>query len=771
MSDSEHEKKFADASQADPTPKLVTPEVAQLKELVRTQAKLQSEGLPGEATPAKTFPAEALAELPRVGRGILGGITWQICLGIVFIIVSVVAFVASWRFSWPSEVAMILFGLATTIPLQLVWARCLERIGNAVKLATGKSAALLQPRPLMFLSLLNSAVLVLWLNRCSHIIISNHPLYLFASALQWLFVAIPVIVIFFAGKIVGRAINDERRTAGIAMLPSVLTAFLSIVDGNAGPSFVLWPLVQFGAIIYLCRKMRRFASAGGVVAVAPAVDPVEKPVQQIGEEIVVRHHAFPEVERWFKQRIEKTAGMPKRVRYVLAYSLGLVALLGATKIATFLRELLTSMPAQQGVANGQMNVAFIFWLLALPVIFFASIIILKRLYPTHIAFGAQGIRQIFGKNLKFKRPLAPDLRWGDVKHIALSRPPGKTSPLDDVLEFDTGAPTKIKIRMASIDSIDAREAVLNCIQRWGGDISRDATVMQALQPPADHSYTELWLQALAAPPKRERLKPLLNGGTLRDGRYRVQRSLGVGGQGQAYLADDLAEHGEVVLKEFILPVFVDVTVRRTALEQFENEARILRQLEHPQIVKLKDFFIEDHRAYLVLEHINGASLRQIVEDKGKLPEAQVRQLAQQMCRILAYLHSLEPPVVHRDFTPDNLILDQDGNLKLIDFNVAKQIESTTVGTVVGKYAYLPPEQFRGMPNVQSDLYAMGATLHYLLTGQDPEPISTSHPILINNQVSGKLDEIVAKATAVDLSKRYVKAEEIAADLSESREIG
>ena len=121
-------------------------------------------------------------------------------------------------------------------------------------------------------------------------------------------------------------------------------------------------------------------------------------------------------------------------------------------------------------------------------------------------------------------------------------------------------------------------------------------------------------------------------------------------------------------------------------------------------------------------------------------------------------------VVHRDFTPDNLILRKDGLLKLIDFNVARQIESTATGSVVGKPAYLPPEQFRGEPCAQSDIYALGASLHYLLTGQDPEPITASHPRTLRPEISIGLDEFVARATASDLSKRYASAETLLIDL-------
>ena len=285
-----------------------------------------------------------------------------------------------------------------------------------------------------------------------------------------------------------------------------------------------------------------------------------------------------------------------------------------------------------------------------------------------------------------------------------------------------------------------------------------------LSEPHTHGYTELWLQALSQPPKRERLTPLHEGAMLRDSQYEILGRLGVGGQGTAYAAREVDKNHAVVLKEFILPVYVDVNVRRQSVEKMQNEAEILSRLNHNRIVKLIDFFIEDHRGYLVLERIDGQSLRQKVSESGRMSESEVRALALQMCEMLEYLHSLEPPVVHRDFTPENLILSKEGVLKLVDFNVAQQQESTATGTVVGKHCFISPEQFRGKPTSQSDIYSMGATLYYLLTGEDPEPITCSHPKQKVEGLSDNIDELVAKATALSAPKRYLSASDIKKDL-------
>ena len=152
-----------------------------------------------------------------------------------------------------------------------------------------------------------------------------------------------------------------------------------------------------------------------------------------------------------------------------------------------------------------------------------------------------------------------------------------------------------------------------------------------------------------------------------------------------------------------------------------------------------------------------------------MSHTQAHDIALQMCDILKILHSHN--IVHRDFTPDNLILNSKGKLKLIDFNVAQQVQGGSTGTIVGKHAYLPPEQFRGKATGQSDLYAFGATLFFILTGRDPEPISQSTPSTLNNEIDRSFDEIVKHATVLQTCNRYKSAEEIEADLLAMNEQG
>lgn len=352
--------------------------------------------------------------------------------------------------------------------------------------------------------------------------------------------------------------------------------------------------------------------------------------------------------------------------------------------------------------------------------------------------------------------------WNNIKRAELYKPASGTSSESWKIRLTKSNGQNFDLALNYLADED-RVRLRKRLETRIANCEIDSELSQALLAKSERNYTEIWLQSLIQSPERKTLEPLGPGQTVGSDRFEILRTLGVGGQGTAYLCRDLESKNTstVVLKETILPVFVEDSVRRNALERFENEAKMLQSLKSDRIVKLLDYFIEDHRAYLLLEHIDGVTLRELIQRDGALAEVQAHDLALQMCEILETLH--ESKIVHRDFTPDNLILSSTGKLKLIDFNVAQQIQSGSTGTVVGKHAYLPPEQFRGKATSQSDLYAFGATLFYLLTGKDPEPISQCNPG-DTVEVSKDISEIVKHATALQANKRYVSAQEIERDL-------
>jgi hypothetical protein len=359
---------------------------------------------------------------------------------------------------------------------------------------------------------------------------------------------------------------------------------------------------------------------------------------------------------------------------------------------------------------------------------------------------------------EFSLPMA-GVRWSEIQGANLYIANGKSGKIR-IAKTDG---KKFDIDLPALEPID-RGLLLKRMEKLVPSCQIDHELSQSMLPASERSYTELWLQSLNQTPERKTLEPLEPGQTVGENRFEIMRSLGVGGQGTAYMCRplDRDDTETIVLKETIIPIFADGAVRRIALEKFEQEARLLKSLKYDGIVSLLDYFVEDHRAYLVLEHIDGSTLRELVEREGPLSHDQAQDLALQMCDILTFLHSHS--IIHRDFTPDNLILNSKGKLKLIDFNVAQQMQSGTTGTIVGKHAYLPPEQFRGKATTQSDLYAFGATMFFLLTGSDPEPISQSSPAQKNKEVNATLDEIVKHATALQLNKRYQTATEISNEL-------
>ena len=166
-----------------------------------------------------------------------------------------------------------------------------------------------------------------------------------------------------------------------------------------------------------------------------------------------------------------------------------------------------------------------------------------------------------------------------------------------------------------------------------------------------------------------------------------------------------------------------------------------------------DHFAEQNRNYLLLEYINGQDLRQFIKQNPVPSEQTVLNWSVQIADMLIYLHSRQPPIIHRDLTPDNLVLRDHETLTLIDFGAANELVGQATGTLVGKQAYIAPEQFRGKTAEQSDLYALGCTMFFLLTGEDPEPLSTSHPKESNNKVSEECDQLVADLTEMDLENR------------------
>lgn len=254
-----------------------------------------------------------------------------------------------------------------------------------------------------------------------------------------------------------------------------------------------------------------------------------------------------------------------------------------------------------------------------------------------------------------------------------------------------------------------------------------------------------------------------------EGRYEIIRTIGVGGMGAVYQARDLRFTDVVKLcaiKEMINTT-TDSRLRQISLDNFSREANILASLRYPGIPVIFDFFSEDQRSYLVMEFIDGRDLESIIAMTSDfLEEQQAVDWAIQICEILEYLHSRQPhPIIFRDLKPSNIMIDNHNRITLIDFGIAKVFQSGEKGTMIGTEGYSPPEQYRGIVGPSGDIYALGATLHHLLTKNDPRteaPFSFHErlPRTVNPQVSEDMESIIMKALEYEPENRFASVIEM-----------
>lgn len=223
---------------------------------------------------------------------------------------------------------------------------------------------------------------------------------------------------------------------------------------------------------------------------------------------------------------------------------------------------------------------------------------------------------------------------------------------------------------------------------------------------------------------------LKSGDILRD-RYKIKRFISQGGMGSIFLADDTRLEGrQCAVKEVRLdPSLPEQTLRQTR-EQFHREATVLARLDHPNLPKVSDIFSQGESDYLVMDYIPGKDLHTLmVQARQKeefLEEREVLSWAGQLADALSYLHSQDPPILHRDVKPSNLKLTPNGLVKLVDFGLVKILaaDEATITIVQGRGTalYTPLEQYggdSGHTDVRSDIYAFGATLYHLLSNTAP----------------------------------------------------
>jgi serine/threonine protein kinase, bacterial len=243
--------------------------------------------------------------------------------------------------------------------------------------------------------------------------------------------------------------------------------------------------------------------------------------------------------------------------------------------------------------------------------------------------------------------------------------------------------------------------------------------------------------------------------------YQILKTLGQGGMGTTYLAWDNAKM--LVLKE----MNADMAAIPKAQELFEREAKILQSLHHPGIPQYYDFFVADDRKYLAMELIHGQDLDLYVMEHRQVSLAQAIEWMMQLCEILGYIHQQQPPLIHRDVKPANILVRKiDRRIFLLDFGAVKEI-GTLGGTKIGAPDYMAPEQNQGQPCTQSDLYAIGPTLIFLLTGRNPADFlefqSDGYRFNLTSvpNIPSDLQDLIAKVTQPRPRNRYLTATDLA----------
>jgi tRNA A-37 threonylcarbamoyl transferase component Bud32 len=327
-----------------------------------------------------------------------------------------------------------------------------------------------------------------------------------------------------------------------------------------------------------------------------------------------------------------------------------------------------------------------------------------------------------------------------------------------LIEINADNGKREKLSLKSIRSIEERKLLVDAFKIYArravdvNDISRmvRATDVQ------DIAFTQLWSQALRSTLPRSSSSVLPAETLLQDGRFLIEKQIGGGGQGAVYLAEmlDVADQRfKVALKEYVLPDQEHLFDRKRAIEQFEREVHLLARLKHRNLANLVDAFIEDHRAYLVLEYLDGMNLRETVKLSGNLSPETCYKISLDLCNVLDYLHSLSPTVVHLDVSPENVIITSDGVIKLIDFNTSSDGSGLRTKLIAGKQHYMSPEQYRNEASPQCDIYSLGCTIFFMLTGIEPEPLTVLHPTEVRATVPKILDEIVRDATSLSTETR------------------
>lgn len=254
-------------------------------------------------------------------------------------------------------------------------------------------------------------------------------------------------------------------------------------------------------------------------------------------------------------------------------------------------------------------------------------------------------------------------------------------------------------------------------------------------------------------------------GTVIDDKYEILKEIGHGGMSVVYLAMDRRLNKQWAVKE----------IKRKGSGKNDEiivnsllaEANMMKRLDHPALPRIVDIIDNGVTIFVVMDYIEGESLDKILLAEGPQDEEKVIEWSKQIADALRYLHSQKPPIIYRDMKPANVMLKPEGNIKIIDFGIAREYKEQSLAdtTVLGTKGYAPPEQYSGQTDARSDIFALGMTMHHLLTGEDPRKGSGYAPVRQwNPRISEGVEKIIDKCVEPAPEKRYQNCTSLIYDL-------
>jgi len=281
--------------------------------------------------------------------------------------------------------------------------------------------------------------------------------------------------------------------------------------------------------------------------------------------------------------------------------------------------------------------------------------------------------------------------------------------------------------------------------------------------------------AVAASNAKVTSRSLTPGSRVQGGRYVIKKILGQGGMGAALLATDIRlDSKPVVIKELISDN-TDPAQLQEDVRNFKREVATLAHLDHPLIPNVTDHFQEGSRYFMVQEYVEGENLEERMDRVNQpMKEREALGYASQVLDILEYLSQETPPIVHRDIKPANIIIGtKDKRAHLVDFGIARADVTRNAQrkqtSALGTPGYAPPEQYQGNADPRSDLYALAATMHHLLTNRDPRnhpPFTYPPARALNPQLSPEIEKILSRALINDINQRYQSAAAMKKDIDD-----